>query len=60
MFNLVQLLHPKAILIQKEIKNYFKRTFNLFVSRPDSKYKPVLLLVKNTKLRSISKTKKLV
>jgi len=54
MFKLEQLLHPKAILIQKEIKNYFKRTFNLFVSRTDSKYKPVLLHVKNIRFRGIS------
>ena len=51
MFKPEELLHPKAIFIQKEIKNYFKRTFNLFVSRPDSKYKPVLLSIKNTEIK---------
>lgn len=57
MFKLELLLHPKAILIQKEIKNYFKRTFTLFVNRTDSKYKPVLLPVKNIRFRSISESR---
>ena len=55
MFKTWQLLHPKAILIRKEIKNYFKITCNLFISSADSKYKPVLLPVKN--IRSISESK---
>jgi hypothetical protein len=58
MFKPEQFLHPKAILIRKEIKNYFKITCNLFVlfvSSADSQYKPVLLPVKN--IRSISESK---
>ncbi len=53
MIILVQLLHPSDILIQKEIKKLIKQTCKIFVSRSDSNFKPVLLLVKNTKLRSI-------
>ncbi len=57
MFKPEQFLHPKAILIRKKIKNYFKITCNLFVSNADSQYKPVLLPVKNIRSRNISESR---
>jgi hypothetical protein len=57
MFKFEQLLQHKAILIRKEIKKLIKRTFNQFVSRPDSKYMPVFLTLKNIRFRSFSESK---